>query len=274
MKNLEFGKRTLIMGIVNITPDSFYDGGRHADAESAFIHAIKLLDEGADIIDIGGESSRPGAAAISEQEELDRVCPVVERVHAERPDAFISIDTVKPEVAKRTLSLGVRMINDITGLAESDAIARLCAEYNAYIVLMHMRGTPRTMQNDTNTVYSDLCGEISSILVRAAEKALNAGVRRENIIIDPGIGFAKTTEQNYEIISHLDIFGETGYPVLMALSRKALIGNIIGKDADRLPATIALNAVSALRGACIIRVHDVKEHVSAMKTVDLIRRTA
>lgn len=272
MRSLEFGKRTLIMGIVNVTPDSFYDGGRHNDAESGFTHALKLLDEGADILDIGGESSRPGAAAVSVQEELDRVCPVVERILAERPDTFISIDTVKHEVARSTLARGARMINDITGLAESNEIADICAQHNAYIVLMHMRGTPRTMQS--STIYTDLCSEIKEYLVQAADKATSAGVSREHIIIDPGIGFAKTAEQNYEIISHLDIFGKTGYPVLMALSRKSLIGHVIGKDADRLPATIALNAISVLKGACIIRVHDVKEHVSAMKTVDMIRRSA
>jgi dihydropteroate synthase len=272
MKELEFGKRTLIMGIVNVTPDSFYDGGTHADAGSAADHALKLLNEGADILDIGGESTRPGAAAVSVQQELDRVCPVIERVLSERPDAFISVDTFKPEVAARTLSLGARMINDVTGLSESDAIAESCAAHDAYIVLMHMRGTPRTMQSDTS--YADLCGEVRDFLVRAAEKALHAGVRREHVVIDPGIGFAKTTEQNYDIISHLDIFAETGYPVLMALSRKSLIGNVIGKDEDRLPATIALNAVSVFKGARIIRVHDVKDHVSAMKTVDAIRRSA
>jgi dihydropteroate synthase len=267
---LFFGKKTLVMGIVNVTPDSFFDGGKYSNAARAYDHAMNLLDEGADIVDIGGESTRPGACTVSVQEEIDRVIPVVEKIHTSNPDAFISVDTMKSEVALAACGLGARMVNDVSGLNADNRIAEVCAGNDAYLVLMHMRGTPETMQSDI--VYQDLIGEISSALSGSAAKALSAGVQSNRIILDPGIGFSKSIEQNYMIIDRLEEFRTLGYPLLMGLSRKSLVGKLLAEGEDRLPATVALNAVSVLHGADIIRVHDVKEHVLAMKAVDMLKR--
>ena len=267
-----FGHRTLVMGIVNVTPDSFYDGGRFSDVGRAYDHAMKLLDDGADILDIGGESTRPGAEAVSVQEEIDRVCPVIENIHKKNPDAFISVDTMKYDVARAACSLGARMVNDISGLNADSRIADVCAAHDAYLALMHMRGTPKTMQSDT--AYNDLVGEISASLAASAAKALSRGVLPHKIILDPGIGFSKSLEQNYMIIDKLDEFRKLAYPLLVGLSRKSLIGRLLAEGEDRLPATIALNAVSVCRGADIIRVHDVREHVLAMKAVDMLKRVS
>ena len=266
---IRFGHKTLIMGIVNATPDSFYDGGAHCDADSAFDHAMKLLDEGADILDIGGESSRPGAEAVGEELELERVCPVVERIRAARPDAVLSVDTYKPRVADEALSLGAAMINDIRGLSDP-RMASVCAAHDAWAVIMHMKGAPQTMQRDT--AYESLIDDIESFLLDAASRALTAGVRPTRIILDPGIGFGKSLEQNYRIIQNIPRFRGTGYPVLVGLSRKSLIGGVLPEGEDRLPATIALDAVCAASGADIVRVHDVRAHVLALRAVDMLRK--
>jgi dihydropteroate synthase len=270
MMNLVFGQKTLIMGIVNTTPDSFYDGGKYARPDQAFAHAMQLYADGADIVDIGGESSRPGAETISDQQEIDRVCPVIERIMREKPDAFISVDTTKSSVAREACTLGVQMINDISGLHADEEIARVSARFKTYLVLMHMRGNPQNMQD--NTGYTNLCSDIIESLQQSASKALQEGISSTKIIIDPGIGFSKTVDQNYEIIAGLHRFKTLGYPILIGLSRKSLIGKIIPDGGDRLPATIALDAISALNGADIVRVHDVKEHLLALKAVDMLRR--
>ncbi len=262
-------ERARIMGIVNVTPDSFYDGGRYADAGRAAERAFLLRDEGADIIDIGGESSRPGAKPVSAWEEMDRVCPVIERI-AGGIGVPVSVDTTKAEVARAALRAGASIINDISGLTFDDGMAAAAAESGASLVLMHIQGTPETMQRDPR--YGDLVGEIRAFLAAAAEKAVARGVGREKIIVDPGIGFGKTLEDNYRIIKNLHEFRKLGFPVLVGLSRKSLIGKLYRRDEDRLPATIALNAAAVLNGADIIRVHDVKEHRLALDAVEMLKR--
>ncbi|HPJ34663.1 MAG TPA: dihydropteroate synthase [Spirochaetota bacterium] len=264
------GKRkTRIMGILNVTPDSFYDGGRYTDRELALKHAIEMYNEGADIIDVGGESSRPGSLPVSAEEEMERVCPVIEMIKKEIP-AVISVDTTKSSVAGAAVDAGAEIINDVSGLSFDPEIIRVAAEKKTGLVIQHIKGKPEDMQN--NTVYDDLIKDILDFLTGNAENACNKGVTRGSIIIDPGIGFGKSFEQNYIIINELRRFSETGYPVLVGLSRKSLIGRLYDGEEDRLPATIALNAAAVLNGADIIRVHDVKAHRLAMDSVDFLKR--
>ncbi|MBP7583431.1 MAG: dihydropteroate synthase [Spirochaetes bacterium] len=261
--------RTLVMGILNVTPDSFYDGGRHFDTAAAVERGVAIVGEGADIIDVGGESTRPGAESVPADEEIRRVCPVIREL-ANRVKVPVSVDTSKAAVAREALAAGAVMVNDISGLTFDGEMAGTVAAADAYLVVMHIRGTPRTMQG--NTEYADLPGEIISFLERGTEAAMLAGVKKDKIIIDPGIGFGKTFEDNYAILEGLPRFRAMGYPVLVGLSRKSLIGRLYGDDSDRLPATLALNAIAAYRGADIVRVHDVREHVLAMKSVDMLKR--
>jgi len=228
-----------------------------------------MRDEGADIIDIGGESTRPGAKPVPAGEEIDRVCPVIERI-AKDIGVPLSIDTTKAAVARAALAAGASIVNDSSGLTFDGAMACVAAERGAGVVLMHIQGTPETMQRDPR--YADLVGEICAFLAAAAERALAGGVGREKIIVDPGIGFGKTLEDNYRIIKNLHGIKKLGFPVLVGLSRKSLIGKLYGSDADRLPATIALNAASVLNGADIIRVHDVKEHRLALDGLEMLKR--
>ncbi len=260
---------TRIMGILNVTPDSFYDGGRYSSRESALRHAVEMYNEGADIIDIGGESTRPGSLPVSAAEEIDRVCPVIEMICREIP-ASISIDTTKSGVARAAVTAGASIINDISGLTFDPGIIEVAAEKDTALVISHIKGSPRDMQN--NTDYDDLIKDILDFLTGNAEYACNKGVGRNKIIIDPGIGFGKSLEQNYIIINKLARFTQTGFPVLVGLSRKSLIGKLYENDEDRLPATIALNAAAVLNGADIIRVHDVKAHRLAMESIDFLRK--
>ncbi|MBP7736250.1 MAG: dihydropteroate synthase [Spirochaetes bacterium] len=261
--------RVRIMGILNVTPDSFYDGGRYADPDRAAERAYCMRDEGADIIDIGGESTRPGAKPVPAGEEIDRICPVIERIAGDI-GVPLSVDTNKAAVARAALAAGASIVNDISGLTFDGAMAGVVAERGAAVVLMHIQGTPETMQRDPR--YADLVSEICAFLAAAAERALASGIGREKIIVDPGIGFGKTLEDNYRIIKNLHEFRKLGFPVLVGLSRKSLIGKLYGGDADRLPATIALNAASVLNGADIIRVHDVKEHRLALEAMEMLKR--
>lgn len=263
------GHKTYIMGIVNVTPDSFYDGGTHSSSVAAFGHAMKLISEGADIVDIGGESTRPGAEPVSVQQETDRVCPVVEMIRRENPGMMISVDTFKASVASAAIRLGADMINDISGLSDPD-MASVCASSGVWTVIMHMKGTPKTMQADT--VYDDFITDIESFLLEAAKKAEAAGVSRDRIVLDPGIGFGKSLEQNYRILRNIPRFRKNGYPVLIGLSRKSLIGGVLADGDDRLPGTIALDAVSSVSGADIVRVHDVKAHALALRAIDMLRK--
>ena len=262
------GKRTLVMGILNVTPDSFYDGGKNFDREKAIRRASQLYREGADIIDIGGESTRPGAEPVSAAEEIDRVCPVIEAV-VRNMDIPISIDTYKSDVAREALKAGASIVNDISGFSFDNQMADVVSGFGAYVILMHIKGTPHNMQNDPQ--YEDLFQEIYDYLEKACEKGMNAGIAREKIIIDPGIGFGKTLKDNYRLINNIKYFKKAGFPVLIGLSRKSLISRLYDRDYDRLYATIALNAVSVMNGVDIIRVHDVEAHCLALAAVDMLK---
>ena len=259
------------MGILNVTPDSFHDGGKYFNKNIAVERAYRIRDDGADIIDIGGESTRPGSLPVPAGEEIDRVCPVIESI-AKDIGIPISVDTTKSEVARAALGAGASIINDISGLTIDAGTADAAAEHGAGMVLMHILGRPETMQDDPR--YSDLIGEIYSFLDEAVRKAVAAGVDRNKIIVDPGIGFGKTLEDNYRIIRDLREFKKLGLPVLVGLSRKSLIAKLYRGSEDRLPATIALNTASILNGADIIRVHDVKEHRLALAGIEMLKRVS
>jgi len=242
------------MGVLNITPDSFSDGGKFIDPQKATDHALKMEAEGADIIDIGGESTRPGARAVSVEEEIDRVIPVIEfiRRHSDIP---ISIDTQKSFVAEAALQSGADIINDVSALSTDPRVGEVTARYHAPIILMHMQGDPRSMQNDPR--YDNVVPEIKTYLANQAELALSLGIK--DIILDPGIGFGKTVEHNLTILRELKDFTTLGYPLMVGVSRKSFIGKILGGDVDdRLEGTAAAVAFSILKGANIIRVHDVR----------------
>lgn len=267
MKKLP-AERCLVMGILNVTPDSFYDGGRYSTTEKSIERARQIFNEGADIIDIGGESSRPGSLPIPVQEEIDRVCPVIEYI-SKNIDISISIDTYKSKVADAAIKAGAKIVNDISAMSIDEEMAAVVAAHKTHIVLMHMKGEPQTMQNDT--YYDDLLDEIYLFLGDRVKNALLHGIAHDKIIIDPGIGFGKSLNDNYEIIKNLNLFKELGFPLLIGLSRKSLIGQLYEEGADRLPATIALNTISVIKGADIIRVHDVREHCLALKAIEMLK---
>ena len=251
-----------VMGILNVTPDSFSDGGRYNRPEKAIERALEMVQEGATIIDIGGESSRPGSLRISAEEELERIIPVIRGIR-EQSDVLISVDTYKPEVAEKALNAGVDIINDIYGLRK-EGMAELIADHDASVVIMHMQGDPENMQD--NPQYRDVIGEITGFLRAQAEKALDAGISPDAIAIDPGIGFGKTVEHNLTIIRELSSFRSLGYPVLLGASRKSFIGKSLGLEVDeRLEASLAVASIGIWNGASIIRAHDVKETVRAVK---------
>lgn len=259
--------RPLIMGVLNVTPDSFSDGGVFFDVRTALEHAKRMVAEGADIIDVGGESTRPGAEPVSVDEELRRVVPVVKEL-LNCVQVPISIDTMKPEVADACLKLGVHMLNDVTGLRD-DRMVEVAARHNVPVIIMHMLGDPQTMQ--THPDYKDVVKEVKQYLKKQADRAQAAGINQ--IIIDPGIGFGKTVEHNVQLIKHIAEFKKLGYPVLMGVSRKSFIGKILGTDdpAQRLEGTLAAVTACVLNGVDILRVHDVKECVRAVKIAEAIR---
>jgi dihydropteroate synthase len=260
----------VLMGVLNVTPDSFSDGGHFFSRDDAVRRLEELQAEGADIIDVGGESTRPGAASVDEAEELRRVMPAIEAA-AERVDVPISIDTTKSAVARVALEAGAEIINDISGLRFDSGIAGLAAESGAGLVLMHIRGQPRTMQQDIR--YDDLMGEIAAELGESTEHALAAGCRRDQLVVDPGIGFGKTAEHNLVIINQLGRVAELGFPVLIGPSRKSFIGKTLGLDVeDRLEATVAACVVARLRGARVFRVHDVVQARRALDMAEAIVR--
>lgn len=265
---IQLNKRTLIIGILNVTPDSFSDGGRYFDLNKAYKRALEIELEGADIIDIGGESTRPGSLKVSLDEELNRVVPLVTRL-SKRLKIPISVDTTKFEVARETLKAGASIINDISGLRYDSKIAGLCAEYNAGLILMHMKGSPDVMQKFPR--YKDIVNEVRVYLKEAALLAKEAGVKAENIVIDPGIGFGKNLSHNISLIKNLKVLKKLGFPILVGLSRKYFLGIITGLDVgDRLIPTIAANSIAIMNGADIIRVHDVKENILSAKIVDAL----
>ena len=258
------------MGILNVTPDSFSDGGRYLDAKRAIDYAHQMIEDGADIIDIGGESSRPGALPVSIDEELTRVLPVIEAL-VDGTDALISIDTYKPAVARNALQAGAHIVNDITALGDAD-MAGVVAGTGAGLILMHMKGVPRTMQR--SPVYQDLIPEILTFLRHRVDKAHGEGVCPGRIIIDPGIGFGKTTEHNLKILRSLDLFRSLDKPILIGTSRKAFIGKILNlpNADDRLEGTAATVAWAIAHGADVVRVHDVKAICQVAQMTDAIYR--
>lgn len=256
----------LIMGIVNVTPDSFFDGGQHNTLEAAYQHSLKLLDEGARILDIGGESSRPGSKPVPLQEELERVCPLVERLAplAKERDFYISIDTVKSKVALETMKLGAHIINDISALTMDPNMAQTVADTGAAVVLNHIRGNFGTMQQDFKP-YENVVKEVHDELMDQVLKLLALGVDPQKICLDPGIGFGKTPQDNVDLMKSVEDFLTDGYPVLIGSSRKSYIGKMKGlENSDRLIPTVTAGIVAALGGASCIRVHDVKEAKESM----------
>jgi dihydropteroate synthase len=267
----DLSKRPLVMGVLNITPDSFSDSGKYLDIKSAYSRAVQIEKEGADIIDIGGESTRPGSFPVSIDDELSRIIPVMERLKG-KLKIPISVDTNKYEVARQVLKQGACIINDISGLHGDKRLAGLCAEYSAGIVIMHMLGKPRTMQK--RPFYNNLLEDIVEYLKEGTATALSAGVRKENIIIDPGIGFGKTVRHNLLIIKNIEYLKQAGYPLLIGASRKSFLGRITGLDTEqRLAPSLAANSIAVYCGADIIRVHDVKESMAALKTADNIKKS-
>lgn len=248
-------KPYLVMGILNVTPDSFSDGGQFLKVENAFTHSVKMIEEGADIIDIGGESTKPFADSVSTDEELSRVIPVIEKIRSEY-DILISIDTTKSKVAEEAITAGANIINDVSAMEIDENMLQVAKNYNSPIVMMHMKGIPKNMQN--NPTYDHLITEIKDYLSSRVKCAINAGIDKKNIIIDPGIGFGKSVEHNFEIINNLDSFVDLGFPVLLGASRKSFIGLTLNvEEKDRLEGSIAANVIGLQKGAKIFRVHDV-----------------
>ena len=248
-------KPYLIMGILNVTPDSFSDGGQFLKVENAFTHSVKMIEEGADIIDIGGESTKPFSDPVSTDEELSRVIPVIEKIRSEY-DILISIDTTKSKVAEEAITAGANIINDVSAMEIDENMLQVAKNYNSPIVMMHMKGIPKNMQN--NPTYDHLITEIKDYLSSRVKCAINAGIDKKNIIIDPGIGFGKSVEHNFEIINNLDSFVDLGFPVLLGASRKSFIGLTLDvEEKDRLEGSIAANVIGLQKGAKIFRVHDV-----------------
>jgi dihydropteroate synthase len=268
--SFDLSRKTLLMGILNVTPDSFSDGGTYYDIEKAVRHAHDMVHDGADIIDIGGESTRPGSEAVSLEEELGRVIPVIEKLSGTIP-VPLSIDTYKSEIAQKALDAGATVVNDISGLRFDPDMAKVVANNQVPVIVMHIKGTPKDMQ--ANPVYGNLIEEIIEYLEESSGIAEEAGVSPDKIIIDPGIGFGKTFEDNLEIIQRVSEFERLGKPILIGPSRKAFIGKILG-DAppmERVEGTAAAIAVSIMNGANIIRVHDVKEMSRVAAVVDAIK---
>ena len=250
--------RPSVMGVINVTPDSFSDGGVHLDADTAASAARRMYADGAAIVDVGGESTRPGSDGVSLDEELRRVVPVLERLQGEVPT---SIDTAKADVARRALALGAELVNDVTALRGDPELAAVVAESGAYLCLMHMQGEPRTMQREPR--YGDVVAEVASFLEERVRAAVDAGIAEDRICVDPGIGFGKTVEHNLELIRRLDALTAIGRPILIGISRKSTLRTLTGSD-DLLAASVAAAVAAFERGATILRVHDVKPHVDAL----------
>ena len=251
------------MGVVNVTTDSFYDGGRYVEPERAIAHALELVDQGADIIDIGGESTRPGACSVSEQDELAHVIPVVKEL-GHRVSVPISIDTTKSRVAEVALEYGASIINDVSALRQDPAMASVIARFDAGVILMHMQGTPQTMQQ--SPCYSDVVGEVVHFLQERVQVAIHAGIARTNIVLDPGFGFGKLLKHNLDLLDGLSSFAVLNRPVLVGLSRKAFIGKVLEQPVEhRAWGSAAAVALAVDRGAHIVRVHDVAMMMDVVK---------
>jgi dihydropteroate synthase len=277
-KNFKLDKQTIIIGILNVTPDSFSDGGKFFSLDDAIKHAIKMEKDGADIIDIGGESTRPRSKSISLIEEMSRIIPIVEEL-VKKLKVPISVDTYKSEIAKKTFDLGVSMINDITALRGDRNLPKVVSDYEIPICLMHMKGDPKNMQVDPS--YNDILKEIHEFLRERSKFALSSGINKDKIIIDPGLGFGKRTgkgiEDNCDIIRHLSELKDLGFPIMIGASRKTFIGNITGGEKplpvnDRLEGSLATACIAVANGANIVRVHDVIETRRYIDIVDRIIR--
>lgn len=265
---LDLSSRTHIMGILNVTPDSFSDGGKFFQPGQAIEHGIQMAEDGADIVDIGAESTRPGAKPVAADEELRRIIPILEGL-LKQVAVPISIDTYKSSVAETALEAGAQMINDISGLRFDPQMRHVIAKYRVPVVIMHIKGEPRNMQQ--HPYYGDLIGEISGYLAESIQLAEEAGIQREKIIVDPGIGFGKRLMDNYEILRRLDEFQKLGCPILIGPSRKSFIGKVLDLPSDqRLEGTIAAVAIGIQHGAHLVRVHDVKEISRACRIIDLL----
>jgi dihydropteroate synthase len=281
---LTLGKRTLVMGIVNVTPDSFSDGGQFLDPEIAVAHAIELLDQGADLIDVGGESTRPGAKVagskkpdthppVSEKQELERVIPVIQKLKQQRPKALVSVDTYKAAVARAAVEAGAEIVNDVSAFRWDPAMGKTVAGLKCGVVLMHMRGRPEEWR--TLAPVPDIVVLVKRELRDWADKATMAGVKRERIVLDPGFGFGKNFEQNYPLLRRFEEFHQLRYPLLAGVSRKSFIGRMLARDGtdapvdQRLFGTIATETAVILKGAHIIRTHDVRASVEAARAADL-----
>ncbi len=268
--NLILGSEPVLMGVLNVTPDSFSDGGEFLDPDKAVVQAVSLLDEGALIVDIGGESTRPGSEPVSPDEELRRVMPVLRGLLAVRPEAVVSIDTYRASTAEAALDAGAHIVNDVTALRDP-RMAGVVAERGCSIVLMHMRGEPKSMQQ--GPCYEDVVREVRDFLARRTERALQAGVEEENIIIDPGIGFGKTLEHNLTLLNRIGALVELGFPVLVGASRKSFLGKIVdsGSPKERLFGTVATNVIAYEQGVSLFRVHDVRANREALAIAAAIR---
>jgi dihydropteroate synthase len=264
--------RVLLMGVINVTPDSFFPASRVLSPRQAVECAQRMVEDGADILDIGGESTRPGAAPVSVDEELERVLPVIEKVHSEC-DVVLSVDTTKADVAREALARGASIVNDTSALQADPEMAPLVAERSAYVILMHMQGTPRTMQQAPH--YNDVTAEVLEALDARVQAAARCGIARDRVFIDPGIGFGKRLEHNLALLRNIDRFAATGLPVVVGVSRKSFLGDLLGLPAaERLEGTLAAQAVAVALGADILRVHDVREGRRAADTARRLRKDA
>ena len=263
-KEFKLGEITYVMGILNATPDSFSDGGKFNEVELALKRVEEMIRQGADIIDVGGESTRPGSTEVSEKEEIERVIPVIELLSKEL-NIPISVDTYRAKTAEAAIKAGAHFINDVWGLKYDAKMALVAAKYNVPVCIMHNR--------TTGTEYQNLIEDILFELTQSIDLAHNAGIKDENIIIDPGIGFAKTFEQNLEVMRQLDAFKRLGYPILLGASRKSFIGKVLDLEVcDRLEGTLAITAAGIIKGCDIVRVHDIKENVRVTKIIDCLER--
>lgn len=266
-RTLDLTERAAVMGILNVTPDSFSDGGRYLHPDAAVDRALAMMAEGAAIIDIGGESTRPGADPVSEPDEMARVFPVIEALMARAPDCLISIDTSKAAVAEGALQRGAAIVNDVTALRGDPRMGEVMRGAGAGVVLMHMQGDPRTMQVAPR--YHDVCIEVREELSHALATAEIAGIPRESVALDPGIGFGKTAEHNLALLRGLDAFARLGQPLVLGASRKAFLSKVSGAE-DRLPATLAITAYARQKGVRVFRVHDVGPNAAALRTVEAL----
>ena len=267
------GPGPVVVGILNVTPDSFSDGGNFLDPDAAAEHAVAMLDEGAEILDVGGESTRPGSEPVSQEEEIRRVVPVLERILASRPEAVVSVDTYRAGTATAALEAGARLINDVTALRGDPRMATVAKEAACPVILMHMQGEPKTMQEEPH--YEDVLREVRDFLAERAEYAVAAGVRPENVIVDPGIGFGKNLEHNLALLRNLDAVVDLGFPVLIGASRKTFIGRITGAQEarERVFGTVATTVLAYQQGVTFFRVHDVRANREALAVAESVLHT-